>query len=116
WAGGGHHPSLVLLPGELDPLVLASEGVMMGVLRNVEFPAETRRMPENARLVIFSDGVFEIFRQGRQVWNLADCIAHLAVLGREQDNLMDKLFQYVQRLRGSPHLDDDFSIIEAQFH
>ena len=116
WAGGGHHPSLVLLDGALEPLVLASEGLMMGVLPSVDFPAQSCHIPAGARLLIFSDGVFEIFREGRQVWNLADCIAHLPLLATGQGNLMDRLLQHVQQLRDSPHLDDDFSIIEAWFH
>jgi sigma-B regulation protein RsbU (phosphoserine phosphatase) len=116
WAGGGHHPSLVLLGGESRPLVLASEGLMMGVLPSVEFPAQSCHIPAGARLLIFSDGVFEIFREGRQVWNLDDCMAHLALWAKREDSLMDRLLQHVQHLRGSPHLDDDFSIIEARFH
>ena len=59
---------------------------------------------------------FEIFRRGRQVWNLDDCIGYLAVLAKGQGSLMDRLLQHVQRLRGSAQLDDDFSIIEARFH
>jgi serine phosphatase RsbU (regulator of sigma subunit) len=118
WAGGGHHPSLVLPGGESEPLVLPSEGLMMGVLPSTDFPAQSCQIPVNARLLIFSDGVFEIFRQGRQVWNLDDCIAYMAVLakGQGQGSLMDRLLQHVQRLRGSAQLDDDFSIIEARFH
>jgi serine phosphatase RsbU (regulator of sigma subunit) len=116
WAGGGHHPSVVLVAGELDPILLSSEGVMMGVLRQAEFPARSCGIPAGARLLIFSDGVFEIFRDKRQVWNLAGCIAYLAELGNQEGNLLDTLLDYVQRLRGSPHLDDDFSIIEACFH
>jgi serine phosphatase RsbU (regulator of sigma subunit)/predicted ATPase len=116
WAGGGHHPSVVLMPGQPDPLVLTSEGPMMGVLRKAEFPAQSCQIPAEARLLIFSDGVFEVFRDKRQMWNLTDCIAYLAVLGREGGNLMDELLNHVQQLRGSPHLNDDFSIIEARFH
>ena len=116
WAGGGHHPSLVLPGGESEPLVLPSEGLMMGVLPSADFPAQSCQIPVNARLLIFSDGVFEIFRQGRQVWNLDDCIAYMAVLAKGQGSLMDRLLQHVQRLRGSAQLDDDFSIIEARFH
>jgi sigma-B regulation protein RsbU (phosphoserine phosphatase) len=89
---------------------------MMGVLPSVEFPAQSCHIPARARLLIFSDGVFEIFREGRQVWNLDDCIAHLAILAKGESSLMDRLLQHVQDLRGSPHLDDDFSIIEARFH
>ena len=116
WAGGGHHPSIVLVRGEPNPLVLPSEGLMMGVLRGTDFPAQSCHIPADARLLIFSDGVFEIFRDGREVWNLADCIAHLAVLGEREGNLMDELLNHVQHLRGSPRLTDDFSIIEARFH
>lgn len=116
WAGGGHPPSIVLVADEPDPLVLSSEGPMMGVLRGVEFPTQSCYIPVDARLLIFSDGVFEIFREKRELWNLADCMAYLAVLGKQEGNLMDKLLKHVQRLRGSPHLDDDFSIIEAHFH
>ena len=88
----------------------------MGVIRQAEFPAESIHIPAETRLLIFSDGVFEIFRDKRQMWNLADCIAYLSVLGREGDKLMDELLNHVQGLRGSPHLNDDFSIIEVRFH
>jgi hypothetical protein len=57
-----------------------------------------------------------VFRDKRQMWNLTDCIAYLAVLSRGDGNLMDELSSHVQQLRGSPHLNDDFSIIEARFH
>ena len=115
WAGGGHHPSVVLVPGQPDPSILASEGPMMGVLRQAEFPAQSCHIPAGARLLIFSDGVFEVFRDKRQMWNLTDCISYLADLDRKGGNLMDELLNHVQQLRGSPHLNDDFSIIEARF-
>jgi sigma-B regulation protein RsbU (phosphoserine phosphatase) len=116
WAGGGHHPSVVLVPDEPNPLVLPSDGLMMGVLRGQDFSAQSCHIPTGARLLIFSDGVFEIFREGREMWNLAGCIAHLAVMGEREGSLMDGLLNHVRHLRGSPHLDDDFSIIEARFH
>jgi serine phosphatase RsbU (regulator of sigma subunit)/tetratricopeptide (TPR) repeat protein len=116
WAGGGHHPSVVLVPGQPDPSILTSEGPMMGVLRTAEFPAQSCHIPAESRLLIFSDGVFEVFRDKRQMWNLTDCIAYLASVGQECGNLMDQLLNHVQQLRGAPYLNDDFSIIEARFH
>jgi predicted ATPase len=116
WAGGGHHPSIVLVPGQPHPTVLSSEGPMMGVLRQAEFPAQSCDIPAEARLFIFSDGVFEIFREKRQMWSLAECITYLSDLGKEGGKLMDELLNHVQRLRGSPRLNDDFSMIEAVFH
>jgi hypothetical protein len=116
WSGGGHPPSIVLLPGEPNPLLLPSAGLIMGALRGVDFPAQSCRIPAGARLLIFSDGVFEIFRDEGAVWNLDACIAHMAALAERQGSLMDELLDHVYHLRGSPHLDDDFSIIEAKFH
>jgi len=40
----------------------------------------------------------------------------MAALAERQGSLMDELLDHVYHLRGSPHLDDDFSIIEAKFH
>jgi serine phosphatase RsbU (regulator of sigma subunit)/predicted ATPase len=115
WAGGGHPPSIVLLPNQTSPLLLPSSGLMMGVLRGLDFQARSCNIPPGARLLIFSDGVFEIFRDGRAAWNLDGCIAYLAALAERQGTLMDELLDHVYRLRGSPRLDDDFSIIEARF-
>jgi serine phosphatase RsbU (regulator of sigma subunit) len=116
WAGGGHPPSIVLLRDEPHPLLLPSGGLIMGVLRGVDFPAQSCRIPAEARLLIFSDGVFEIFRDGQAVWNMDACIAYLASLAERQGSLIDEVLDHVYQLRGSPCLDDDFSIIEAQFH
>ena len=115
WAGGGHPPAVVLLPGESSPLLLASSGPMMGVLPSARFPAQSCQIPPNARLLIFSDGVFEIFRDGRDAWNLETCIAYLSIMNEQEGALMDKLVAHVHHLRGSQRLDDDFSIIEARF-
>ena len=115
WAGGGHPPSVVLVPGEPNPRLLASSGLIMGVFRGVGFPAGSCRIPAGARLLIFSDGVFEIYRDGRPVWSLDACIAHLVALADREGNLMDQLLDHVYQLRGSPRLEDDFSIIEARF-
>ena len=115
WAGGGHPPSIVLVPGEPNPHLLRSSGVMLGVMRGADFPAQSCQIPAGARLLIFSDGVFEIFRDGRAAWNLDACIAYMAALADRQESVMTELLQHVYHLHGSPRLEDDFSIIEARF-
>jgi predicted ATPase len=116
WSGGGHPPSILLLPGESNPLLLPSAGLIMGAIRGANFPARSYRIPAGARLLIFSDGVFEIFRDEGAVWSLDACIAYMAALAERRESLMDELLDHVYQLRGSSCLDDDFSIIEAWFH
>jgi hypothetical protein len=69
---------------------------MMGALRGIEFPAQSCHIPTGARLPIFSDSVFEIFRERREMWNLARCIAHLTVLGEREGSVMDEQLNHLQ--------------------
>jgi sigma-B regulation protein RsbU (phosphoserine phosphatase) len=115
WSGGGHHPSILLTPGARDPILLPSPGMMMGVTTGLEYPAESCDVPADARLLIFSDGVFEIVRDGQLVWSLSACVEHLATRNSRGAALMDELLAHVRALAGSHELPDDFSILEACF-
>jgi serine phosphatase RsbU (regulator of sigma subunit) len=87
----------------------------MGAQPGAQFSAVTSQLPPETRLVILSDGVFEIRREGRAVWDLDACIAHVAGLSARGESVMDGLLDRARELRGSPQLDDDFSVIEAHF-
>jgi serine phosphatase RsbU (regulator of sigma subunit) len=62
WSGGGHHASLLFAPDVPASVSLSSTGPMMGILRGANFPVNSCLIPPGARLLIFSDGVFEIWR------------------------------------------------------
>ncbi len=115
WSGGGHHPSVLLLPTTSTPSLLSSTGMMMGLAPAQDYPAESCRIPLNARLLIFSDGIFEILREGQIVWNLNACIQYLATRTSQGGALMDELLAHVRELSASSELGDDFSILEAHF-
>jgi predicted ATPase len=116
YASGGHPAAVVIAPDGAPPLTMPATGPVLGIAPGIHFPAVTLALPAGARLFLFSDGVFEIRRDKRAIWNLADCIAHLAILSQREENVMDALLAYVRELRGSIQLDDDFSIIEALLH
>jgi serine phosphatase RsbU (regulator of sigma subunit) len=116
YASGGHPAAVVIAPGDAQPLLLPATGTVMGILRHAQFPAQTSRIAAGARLFVFSDGVYEIRRDKCAVWDLSACISRLTALSRAEENPMDTLLAHVRELRGSHHLDDDFSIIEADLH
>lgn len=115
YAAGGHPSAAVLAPGNSHPLLLPATGTVMGIMRGLEFPATSHQMSPGSRLLVFSDGIFEIRREKQMMWNLQGCIACVGELGRHGGNIMDGLLDRARVLRGSPQLDDDFSIIEAKF-
>jgi serine phosphatase RsbU (regulator of sigma subunit) len=85
----------------------------MGIAPGAEYPATATPIAPEARLYIFSDGVWELRRGRRTVWTLPACIAEIGSL---KENVMDSLIARARELRGTTHLDDDFSIIEACLH
>lgn len=115
WSGGGHPSAIVLSPGSSEALVLPSTGPPIGVIPTVEFPMRSCSIVPDARLVIFSDGAYEILRERQLTWSLAQCIEYLGERSSRGGNLMDDLLSHVRDLHGSHQLDDDFSIIEASF-
>jgi predicted ATPase len=115
YASGGHPSAIVIAPGILQPLEFPATGPVMGALPEAQFSAKASPLPPGSRLLIFSDGVFEIRRDKSAVWDLAACIAHLEAISHCEENLMDSLIARARELRGSSQLDDDFSIIEARF-
>jgi tetratricopeptide (TPR) repeat protein len=115
WSGGGHHPSILLAPGARDPILLPSSGMIIGFISGQEYPAESCEVAAGARLLIFSDGVFEIRRDAQAVWDMDACIEYLARRDSRGGALMDELLAHVRTLHGSHELADDFSILEAYF-
>lgn len=113
YASGGHPSALALPPPGHPPAVFPATGPVLGALRGVQFPTQSTVLPAGTRLFIFSDGVFEIRRDGQARWTLPDCLAYLTA--EPAPGVMDRLFDRVRDLRGSAQLDDDFSIIEARF-
>lgn len=115
YAAGGHPSAVVIVPGVVQPLLLPATGTVMGAVHGLAFPASSHTLPPGARLLVFSDGIFEIRREKQTMWDLQGCIACIGELGWHGGNIMDGLLDRARTLRGSPQLDDDLSIIEAQF-
>jgi sigma-B regulation protein RsbU (phosphoserine phosphatase) len=115
WSAGGHHPSILLAPGASQPILLPSSGTILGMISGLDYPAGSCQVATDARLLIFSDGVFEIIRDRRVVWDLDAYIQFLSTQNLRGGPLMDALLAHMRALRGSHKLADDFSILEACF-
>jgi serine phosphatase RsbU (regulator of sigma subunit) len=115
WTGGGHHPAVLLSPRATSSKLLESGGPIVGCMEDMDFPAESCEVPAPARMLLFSDGIFEILRDDELVWNLSDAIAFMSQWSSRDESLTEALYDEVRERRGSIHLDDDFSIIEAFF-
>lgn len=114
WSSGGHHPAVVL-SSRSAPRLLPASGPLIGCGSGLEFPEESCDIEVGSRLLLFSDGVFELIRDDRVVWDLNRAIEFLAKHAHHPGELMDLLLEQARTLKGQAQLDDDFSVIEMRF-
>ncbi len=121
YTGGGHSPALLLSGpaqggGEEMGLLtqLDSQGPFIGMMPDMDFDTQTVELAPGSRLLVFSDGVFEIELANDQMWKFDQFVEFLRSLPPDAP-LMDRLLQHTQALHGSDQLTDDFSIVQFEF-
>ncbi|MFT7515622.1 MAG: serine phosphatase RsbU (regulator of sigma subunit) [Candidatus Omnitrophota bacterium] len=114
YAGGGH-PAAFLVDdeqGTIRPLPSDNPGV--GVVPHASFTAQTTILPPDARLILYSDGVFECVHDEEGEWSwesLADAlVAHPSVLTGTPEDLL----QFIQASCGTRQMDDDFTVVQLR--
>lgn len=93
---------------------LESQGPLIGMIPDMEFEAQTVDLAPAARLLLFSDGVFEIEQTNGEMWTFDEFLDFLRTLPPGQ-RVMDRLLQHAQTLHGSDQSTDDFSIVDFAF-
>jgi sigma-B regulation protein RsbU (phosphoserine phosphatase) len=112
------HPAALLFTGPDRAAAtlhqLDSTDPMVGMLPpGVPFEARTVALGEYMRLLVYSDGAFEVEVPGKGMWKFSDFVAFLTALHSE-DDLMDRLYAHVRQTNRGDTLADDFSILDLQ--
>jgi sigma-B regulation protein RsbU (phosphoserine phosphatase) len=113
------HPSALLFHGpsagaeSLEEL--ASVGPAAGVAPDYPFDTVAVPLAPHARLLLFSDGVFEIDQPGGKMWTFPEFRDHVLTLPRDGGPTIERLLAHARALQGSDILGDDFSMLEVIF-
>ena len=117
----GGHPDALLFTGpsfeSAELHQLASTGPVVGMLpgKMVEFPSRRIALGAHARLLVFSDGVFEIEGPTGEMWRLSEFVDFVkAALPAAGDSVLEAIVTQVRQRRGPEPFADDFSLIEAR--
>jgi sigma-B regulation protein RsbU (phosphoserine phosphatase) len=117
YTSGGHPPALLLGPATdmSEPIELRTDALPVGCFERVEFPTGTQSISNGARLLVFSDGVFEILRPDGRTGTLKDFLEEFR--SPEIRNLSPAArFHRAMAATGSGILEDDFSLLELRFN
>jgi sigma-B regulation protein RsbU (phosphoserine phosphatase) len=113
YCNAGHPPALLWSGAGVSQL--DADGPAVGMVPELPYDTRTIEVGPDARLLVYSDGVFEIEKKlDGQMWAYHDFVEHITpVFGG--DGLIDRHLTFARELAGSAILDDDFSMVEALF-
>jgi len=112
-ACGGHPPALLVgKNGEVKEI--ASRGLIVGAMPAVSYPTGSELVPTGSRLLVFSDGAYELRHPDGHLEGLEDFKAWVKANPAET-NLASAAVRRAGIVQGNPDLLDDLSIIEITF-
>jgi sigma-B regulation protein RsbU (phosphoserine phosphatase) len=117
FASGGHPPALLLVTepgGKQPPVPLRTEGSAVGCLDEARYSAAALEIPRGARLMVFSDGVFEILQGGDRAGTWKEFFESFT-LPEVQNLRPHERFCRALQIRSADSLEDDFSFVELRF-
>jgi sigma-B regulation protein RsbU (phosphoserine phosphatase) len=117
YSNAGHPPALLYTgpsPAEAELVQLESQGPSAGMFGGMDFDTQSVPLGPFARLLVYSDGVFEIEQPGGHMWRLEEFVTYVSDLPRDAP-AGESLLSHVRQLHGSDVLADDFSFVEVRF-
>ncbi|HVV72763.1 MAG TPA: PP2C family protein-serine/threonine phosphatase, partial [Verrucomicrobiae bacterium] len=117
FASAGHPPALLLIPGTtgaLEPRCLKTDAPAIGCFEEARYTDASEPVPSGSRLLVFSDGVFEVFQGSDRVGTWQEYAAEFQSVSL-QNLRPEERFQRALSLRQAAVLEDDFSFLELRF-
>jgi sigma-B regulation protein RsbU (phosphoserine phosphatase) len=115
YSTGGHPPAFLFEPGSGCPKKLATRGMMIGALPGIRYAEQSCEVPPGSRLLLFCDGAYEISLPSGRVYTLDEFAAMLSLLPDTGPLDLDAIVEQIFQVRGSRELEDDLTLIAAQF-
>lgn len=113
YCNAGHPPALLQAAGELCQLTADAPAV--GMVPELPYDSQRQTVPEGSRLLVFSDGIFEIEQTNGIMWPFEEFLARMRQELSHDDDLIERHWQFVQQLHGKETLADDFSMLDVRF-
>lgn len=112
-ASGGHPPALLVHGGKIEEL--CSAGPVLGAMEDAEYQSASMKIPTDAKLFLFTDGVYEFPMAGGEAGTLADFTDAVSEAAGMKQGECAFLKTRAAGLCAAPDFPDDFTIVRARF-
>jgi sigma-B regulation protein RsbU (phosphoserine phosphatase) len=118
FSNAAHPPALLFTGSSIESAglhKLESQGLAIGVMPEWDYETVVVPLDAYARLLVYSDGVYEIEKPDGEMWATQEFIDYVASLSPADGSVIDRLLAHVRGLHESEVLADDFSMMEITF-
>ena len=117
YSGGGHPAALLLPPAgqAATPEILESSGPMPGFLNNFHWGSMDTQVTPGARLLLYSDGVFELPRQDGSMAGFDEFVRFVGSAEDGDSPVVTRVIGRAERMRKGEGFDDDVSVVAVRF-
>jgi sigma-B regulation protein RsbU (phosphoserine phosphatase) len=117
YTGGGHPPPLLVQGPSSGNAVaqLACPGPPVGVVPDGEFPTLHTAISPGASLLLYSDGVTEVWVEPHKLWGVGGLVTFVRSHAASTRQYLDELHALATKMAGHEVLADDFSAVLANF-
>jgi sigma-B regulation protein RsbU (phosphoserine phosphatase) len=112
FCNAGHPPAILLSDGVIHQLEAESPAV--GMMPEMPYDTKTIPVAKDSRLLVFSDGIFEIEQASGEMWPFEDFNAQIGVELKTGGELIERYLGYARRLGGRDDFSDDFSMLDVR--
>jgi sigma-B regulation protein RsbU (phosphoserine phosphatase) len=113
YCNAGHPPALLLTGGQLHQL--EADAPAVGMMPDLPYDTRTITVADRARLLVFSDGIFEIEQTDGSMWPFSDFLTHIGAELSADGDLIARHLDYIRQMHGGDVLSDDFSVLDVRF-
>jgi sigma-B regulation protein RsbU (phosphoserine phosphatase) len=112
FANGGHNPPLLLRCGQEACRSLDTDGMILGVLRGVDYEEKSMLLQEGDVMLLYTDGVTESFSPAGELFGRERlCRAVYEYRGSPPVGIIDGVLAEVRSFAGGGAFQDDISLV-----
>jgi serine phosphatase RsbU (regulator of sigma subunit) len=115
YAAAGQHAALMVAPGGAQATPVGNRNLVIGAVPGMGYKEASVDVPAGATIYLFSDGVFEITDRAGKQWGFADFARLVEAPPVEGIGETQRLFHSIREAAAAGPLEDDFSLVVAQF-
>jgi sigma-B regulation protein RsbU (phosphoserine phosphatase) len=113
YCNAGHPPALLFSEGTFHQL--EADAPAVGMMPDMPYEARTVEVAVGARLIVFSDGIFEIEAADGSMWPFSEFLARMKAELAADGDLIERHLRYTRELMGRDAFSDDFSMVDVRF-